>query len=205
MSGLMREILRTPLVKDRLREHLKNITVDGARSLVKTVLWQDLEVIFGVLGSLPAFINACSAAIGELAREVSEKLQPELVKGFVGSIMEDIDKDGLKDSIHAVATLFHNLLNASPELKMAAIEKGPRAIALVINACTTWVNALCREDPALMSAFVTDIIADIDKPALSEATLNLADAVLDQQLGLLAWSGRLLKRRLMKRLGRLAK
>jgi hypothetical protein len=205
MSGLIRELIKKPLAKGILRGHLKDITPEGARTMVRGVLWQDIEVLFGIVGTLPSFINAAIAAIGTLAEEVNGKLSPELIKGFAGSIIKDIDKEGLIDTASAVAALSRNLLKASPELKSLAIEKGPAAIALGINACTASLNAVCRHDPKTLSVFVTSVIDCLDKSALREASLNMAEAFLDQRLGLVSWSCRLFMRRLDKRLKRLGK
>jgi hypothetical protein len=203
MSGLIRELIRKPLVKGMLRGHLKDITPEGARSLVKTILWQDIEVIFGILGSLPAFINAVAAALVTLAEEVNEKVSPEITKGFVASIIKDVDQAGLKDSARAVATLISNLIEASPQLKALIIEKGPGTIAQVINSVTVKINELCSQDPAFISTFIARVIEDIDKHSLNEASLNLAEAFLNQQMGLIAWTFKLLKRRVATRLKRL--
>jgi hypothetical protein len=203
MNGLVKELIRKPLVKGMLRRHLKDITPEGASSLVRTILWQDIEVIFGIMGSLPSYANAVAAALGTLAEELNAKVTPELTKGFIASIIKDIDPAGLKNSARAVATLISNLIEASPELKPFIIEKGPGIIAKGINAGTANVNNLCKQDPALISAFISAVIEDLDKHALNEASLNLAEAFLNQRRGLLAWSCSLFKRRLAKRLKRL--
>jgi len=200
MSGLIRELIRKPLLKGMLRRNLKNITPDGARAMVKTILWQDIEVILGIVGSLPACINAAAAAAGTLADEVNEKLSPELIKGFAESLLKDVDLAIVKDSARAVAALSRNMLKASPELKTFVIEKGPGIIAFGINAGTAKVNAICRQDPKLISGFITSVIDNLDKHELRDATLNLAEAFLDQRMGLISWSCKLFKRRLEKRL-----
>ena len=200
MSGLIRELIRKPLVKGMLRRHLKDITPEGARAMVKTILWQDIEVILGIVGSMPAFINAAAAAVGTLADEVNEKLSPELIKGFAESLLKDVDPAILKDSARAVAALSSNILKASPELKAFIIEKGPGIIASGINSCTARLNELCKQDPKLISSFITSVIDNLDQNELRDATLNLAEAFLDQRMGLISWSCKLFKRRVEKRL-----
>ncbi len=200
MSGLIMELIKKPLVKGMLRTHLKEITPETARSLVRSILWQDIEVVFGILGSLPSCINSLAAALGTLAGEINEKVRPELAKGFISSIIKDIDPAGLKDSARAVSILISNMIQASPELKASFIEKGPGVIAGGINAATTKVNDICRQDPALIRDFTAAVIEDLDRHALNEATLNLAEVFLDRQPGLVAWSCTLFKRRVAKRL-----
>jgi hypothetical protein len=199
MSGLIKELIKKPLVKGMLRSHLKEITPEGARSLVKTILWQDIEVIFGLLGSLPACINSLAATLGTLAEEVNAKVTPELAKGLIASIIKDVDPTGLKESARAASTLINNIIQASPELKAFFIEKGPGVIARGINAAANKVNDICKQDPALIKGFAAAVIENLDKHALNEATLNLAEAFLNQKLGLVTWSCMLFKRRVAKR------
>jgi hypothetical protein len=202
MSGLITELIRKPLIKGMLRGRLKGITPEGARAMVRSVLWQDIEVILGIAGSLPSSINAIAAAVGALADEVNGKLSPELIRGFAESLLKDVDQDILKDSARSVAALNQKMIETSPELKALLIEKGPRIIASGIKACTASVNATCRQDPKFLSGFITSVIENLDRPALSEATLNLTEAFLDQRLGLISWSCKLIKRRVEKRFRR---
>lgn len=202
MSGLMREIMRNPTVKDILRGHLKGISTDGGRTLVRDLVWQDFEVFLGVLGSVPAVINACAGGLAQLMSEFNTKFTPRLLKEFMGSILKDIDVSELKDLGNAAAGLAGSILAASPELKDIIAEKGPALIARGINAGTAGINELCSRDPALIGDFLARVIDNLDKPALSDAALNLADAVLDQKLGLVSWTGRLVARRIAKRLRR---
>lgn len=63
MNGLVREIIRKPTFKDILRGHLNNMSAEGGRRLVRDLIWQDFEAVFGLMGSLPAFINACAGGL----------------------------------------------------------------------------------------------------------------------------------------------
>lgn len=203
MSGIVREIMRKPTFKDVLRGHLKSVSPEGGRRLVRDLIWQDFEAVFGIMGTLPAFINACAGGLAQLASDLNSKITPRLLKGFVGSIIEDVDRSELKECGDALSKLAGDLLEASPELTAFIVEKGPVFMARGINAGTASINSLCRKDPELLSSFLGEVIRNIDKPAFSDATLNLASAVLDQKLGLLAWTGRLIARRVRKILRRI--
>jgi hypothetical protein len=198
MSGLVREVLRAPTVKDIAREHLKGISPDSARTLVKDVMWQDVEVSLSVLATLPSIINSCVGAMAQLATEMNAKFSPLLLKDFVGSLLSDVNGAQLKDCGNAVVTLARTMLSVSPEIKTLIVEKGPKIVATGINVGTVAINDLCAQDPALMSTFVRQVINNLDKPALKEATLNVVDAFLDQRLGLISWTFALIKRRTIK-------
>jgi hypothetical protein len=202
MSGLVGELMRKPTFKDILRGHLQDVSPEGGRRLVRDLIWQDIEAVFGVMGTLPAFINACAGGVAQLASDLNTRISPRLLKGFAGSILKDVDRSELRECGDALSRLAGDLLTASPELRAFIIEKGPVYIARGINAGTGSMNRLCRQDPELLSAVLADVIRNIDKPALSDAALDLADAVLDQKLGLLAWIGRLIARRARRLLRR---
>jgi hypothetical protein len=203
MSGIIRELIKRPLVKGMLRRRLKEITPEEARSLVKTILWQDLEVVFGVMGALPSFINASAAALGTLAHELNSKVSPEMSKGFALSLIKDIDTDIIKDTAQAISALSGNMIRVLPELKTFIKKNGPGIIAACINSGTARINSLYQEDPEILSGFVAEIIDALDKKALNEATLKMADAFLDRQPGLAGWTLKLIKRRASKRFRRL--
>ncbi|MFY9398352.1 MAG: hypothetical protein WAR22_08320 [Desulfomonilia bacterium] len=198
MNGLVREIIRKPTFKDILRGHLNNMSAEGGRRLVRDLIWQDFEAVFGLMGSLPAFINACAGGLAQLVSDLDTKISPRLLKDFIASIIEDVDKSELKELGEALSKLAGDLLAASPELTASIVSKGPALIAGSINAGTAGINSLCREDPQLLSSFLSEVIRNIDKPAFNEATLSLAEAVLDQKTGLLAWTFRLIARRVQK-------
>ncbi|HEY9159506.1 MAG TPA: hypothetical protein VIS94_00265 [Desulfomonilia bacterium] len=205
MSGIIKELIKSPFIKGMIRRRLKEITPEEARSLVRTILWQDIEVVFGVMGALPSCINAAAAAMGTLAHELKAKVSPEMSKGFAMSIIQDIDTAIIKDSTHALAELSGSIIEASPELKNFIIDKLPGIIATGINSTASGINKLCKEDPALIGSFVNSLAGSLDKQALNEATLNITEAFLDTGPGLAGWTLKLIKRRASKRFKRTGK
>jgi len=204
MSGLIKEILSKPTLKDILRGHLRNISPAGGREIVKDLIWQDFEVLFSVMGALPAMVNACVGGLAQMAGEIHAKFSPRLLKGYIGSILSDIDRAELKACAGEVTSLARDVLAESPEVKPFILEQGPIAVAKLINTATAGINTLCRQDPALISTFLSRVIDNLDKPALNDAALNLVDAVLDQKLGIVSLAGGIIKRRgarLFKRFG----
>jgi len=204
MSGLIKELLRKPTLKDILRGHLRDISEAGGREMVKDLIWQDFEVLFSVMGALPSMVNACLGAMAQMVGEIRAKFSPRLLKGYIGSIVSDIDRAELKACVGEVTSLARDVLAESPEVKPYLLEHGPIAVARLINTATVGVNTLCREDPDLISTFLSRVIDNLDKPALNDAALNLVDAVLDQKLGVFSLTGGIIKRRgvkILKRFG----
>jgi hypothetical protein len=202
MSGVIKELIKRPFIKGMIRRRLKEITPEEARSLVKTILWQDIEVVFGFMGALPSFINAAAAALGTLAHELNTRVSPEMSRGFARSLIQDIDTAIIKDSAQEMAALSSSIFEASPELKNFMIDKAPGVIASGMNSATAGINKLCKENPELLDSFVKSLICGLDKQALNEATLNITEAFLDTRPGLAGWTLKLLKRRASKRFRR---
>ena len=204
MSGLIQEILRKPTVKDIVRGHLRAVSPGSGRELARVIIWQDFEVLFSILGSIPAVVNNAVGGLAQLVKEIHDKFSPQMLKGYLGSILSEMDQGELKDCVNKVMALVHDVLEDSPELKAFILEQGPSYIAKGINTGTRCINNVCLKDPVLICTFMKHTIENLDKQALHDALLNLVDAVLDQKLGIFTLVGSLLKRRtakLLKRFG----
>ncbi len=194
-GGILKEILRTPLFKDILRDYLNNIDPKGGPVFVKTLVWEDPEVILSVMGALPAIINWVIGAISELAKQVGPAFPPQLLKSFIVNIGDDIDTDTLKDGLSAYGTLVKGVLDESPELGSALINaiKGPgvKAAGKGITSASRYINKIQREDPNLIGDIISGVISNIDEREFTKASMGLVNAVLDQKLPLVSWAWRL--------------
>jgi len=74
-SGVMKEVLSTPFVKDLIRINLQNIKPDKTHPLVVALIWQDPEVILSILGSLPPIVNSCVGALAETGNQLNENFR----------------------------------------------------------------------------------------------------------------------------------
>jgi len=108
-SRIIMELLKKPGFKDDIRDVLKSIDPDAGRALVKAILWQDVEFTLGVLGALPAIANTLIRTLDELLLQVNEKFSLELLQGFLGSMLEDIDKETLRRTILNLRPLIERL------------------------------------------------------------------------------------------------
>jgi len=202
-SGVMKEVLSTPFVKDLIRINLQNIKPDKTHPLVVALIWQDPEVILSILGSLPPIVNSCVGALAETGNQLNEKFSPELLREYLGSIINDIDTDEFKNLAEAYATMMKNLWEVSPELRetvsKAITQEAPPLIGNGINTATRFINSVSKNDPQTVSKFVSDVAAHVDGDQLRDATHTLVNAVLDQKLHLISWAWQLLRKRLKRR------
>jgi hypothetical protein len=202
-GGVMKEVLSTPFVKDLIRSNLQNIKPDKTHPLVNALIWQDPEVILSILGSIPPVVNSCTGALAEAGKQINEKFSPILLRDYVGSILKDIDTEELKALTEAYAALIRNLWEVLPEFREAVgkaiTEDAPPLIGKGINSAARFVNEASKEDPQVVSKFVSNVVANIDGDEFRDATHIIINAVLDQKLHLFSWAWKLLRKRMNRR------
>ena len=203
-GGILKAIIRSTLLKDLLRVNMSSIHPDSGRNTVKTLLGEDPEVFFGITSSLPIVINSMTGALTELATQLKDKYSPELLKSFMASILDDIDRDVARKCGKAWADLASSMLQASPELKVLAVRtiltEGPVIKANAIIAFSRFVNGITRDDPQAFSRFVAKVIENVDGEELGKAAAVMTNALLDQKWHMASWAWKLAKGRIRKRL-----
>lgn len=202
-GGVMKEVLSTPFVKDLIRINLQNIKPDKSHPVVNALIWQDPEVILSVLGSIPQVVNSCTGALAEAGKQLNEKFSSELLREYVGSILKDIDTEELKALAEAYVALGKNLWEASPEFRemvgKAITEDAPPLIGKGISSACRFVNDVSKDDPRVVSRFVSDVAANINGNEFKDATHTIVNAFLDQKLHLFSWTWQLIRKRLKRR------
>lgn len=202
-SNILKEVLKMPFIKTILKNNLRAIEHKDGQNFIKTLLWQDPEVILGVLGGLPGTINPITGAIAEMLEQVRAKFSPGLLKGFSMSILDEINTAPLGQGLRTIAGLVKDIADESPEIREVVLDKGPIAIANGINVATKKINEIGEDNPDLIGNFISGITSNLDKKDLSGATTLIADAFLDQGiLPLVPWTARLVTGRIKKRLAR---
>lgn len=201
-GGVMKEVLSTPFVKDIIRNNLQNIKPDKTHPVVNALIWQDPEIILSVLGSIPPVVNSCVGALAEVGNQVNEKLSSELIRDYFASILNDIDTEEFKALADAYTTLIKNIWEVSPELREAVgraiTREAPPLIGQGISSACRALNDISKEDPRVVSKFVSDVVVHIDGAEFRDATHTIVNAVLDQKLHLISWTWQLIRKR-MKR------
>jgi len=124
---LLKELISKPALKDDLRAVLKSMDgPDAGRELVKTFLWQDIEFSLGLMGGLPLIANALIRIFDELLAQLGDKFSPELLRGFIASLLEDIDTATLGQAIKRLHPLLDTLSPLFSELKQAVEKEGAK-------------------------------------------------------------------------------
>ncbi len=204
-GDILKALLRSTLVKDLIRINMNSRHPDSGRRTVKTLMGEDPEVFFAITGGLPVTVNNMIGALTELAIQLN-KLSPELMKSFMSSLADDIDREAVRGCAKAWTDLAAMMLQASPEMKARIIQtilaEGPRINANAINAFSRFVNDITRDDPEAFGRFVSKVTENVDGKELSKAAATMTNAFLDRKMRWSSWFWKLLWGRMKKKFGR---
>jgi hypothetical protein len=205
-GSVLAEIIRTPLFKDMLNNYLSEIDPKRGSATAKVILWEDPQLVLSLLASIPVMVSWIVAFLGELGNQTSDKFSPQLVKGYMTSMWEDIDKDAMEECLKTYGRLIKGLLDESPEFQRAVLEamKGPVAIGTGkgINSAVKYVNDINRQDPMFLKKVFSGVMSTIDGKEFAEASTSLVNAALDQNPPVVSWGWRLVKMRIKRKFGR---
>ncbi len=87
---ILRELIRTPKFKDGLMILLSSIDPPSARSLVRTLFWEDPGLFMSILGSLPGLMNLGAEALAEVAAQMNALPAP-LLHDLLERVVAGID------------------------------------------------------------------------------------------------------------------
>ena len=190
-SSVVKEILATPFVKDLIRANMKSAAIEIDPSLVRTLLWDDPEVSLAVLSTLPHIVNHCTGALSEAGREIDEKLSPELLKGYLTAMGNDLNTDNITACAEVWGKIISNLWEVSPEFRETFADylsqNLPRVLGTGITTAARFINNIDRQDPRAVSRFVSRTLDNTDGKEVEGAARILFNAVLDHKSRFLSW------------------
>lgn len=87
---ILGELIRTPKFKEAVLILLNSIDPPAARSLVRTLFWDDPALLMSLMGSLPGIVNLVGEALAEVAAQMSSMPAP-LLQNFLDRVISGID------------------------------------------------------------------------------------------------------------------
>jgi len=202
-GGVIREILKTPFLKDILRNNVTALKSGSGSTMVRTVMRQDPEVFLTLAVSAPSLVNIIIRAFAELGQQLKTQYPPDILAPFMESIFKEIDTDAINQCGAVWKELIGALLKSSPEvmgkLAEAALTSGPAAAAQTIDMISRTLNSLEKDRPGAVGGFITDMLSRVDRPGASGAARIVAEAVLDQKWHVCSWLYGLARHRIKKR------
>jgi hypothetical protein len=94
-NRILKVLLKRPVVKDNIRAVLGSIDSDNTRELARTILWEDPEIVLSLMGAVPALANVLVRFLDEVIFQVREKFPPELLREFIGTVLQDVDREAI--------------------------------------------------------------------------------------------------------------
>jgi hypothetical protein len=154
---LMREIMRTPAMKELVLLQLKDIKPETAPGLVRTMLWEDPGVSLSLFGALPDTVNWLLEFLLELGRQFNGLPEP-LLRDFLGRIGEGIDLERLKELPAVYGQLMGRLL-ADEE----AAGEAQALVTQIVNAALDGADQLTARMDENRTEIARSIAAALDE------------------------------------------
>lgn len=127
-GAFLKELLKKPAFKDDVRALLKGIEgPDTGRDLIRTFLWQDIELSLGLMAGLPVMANVLIRVFDEVLVQVGDKFSPDLLRGFMASLLDEIDKPALAGAIRKLRPMVDNLAPLFREAWQEVVKEGERS------------------------------------------------------------------------------
>jgi len=199
-SRVLKQVLSTPAYREILRLHLNEFQRGEGKSLVRTLLRSDPELMLGMASATPRLIDTVTESLLVLGQELAAMPAP-LVDAYVSQVLRELDTGTLSelfrvwtpllaralpgalntlcDTVAGVAVALGSLDRPQGEAAPKRLQRGmdPARVAAAVNALSVLAIALEREHPTLGSDGAVDwpaLVAAIDHGKLREAAVGLS-------------------------------
>ena len=108
LDRIARELMRSSKFKESLIIILSNIDPPAARSLVRTLFWEDPGVLLSFFGALPNILNVGGEAMAEMVVQMSS-LPPPLMQDFMEKIVSGLDGAVVGETVGGMVNLSQTL------------------------------------------------------------------------------------------------
>lgn len=162
-ARIFREVVRTPVFMEIIKTNMPDYDPESARQMVRTLLWQDVDLSLGLLVQAPSMVNYMVEGILELGRQMN-KFPEGMLAEFVTQMLEDTET-GLLTEIPAVYGPLVQKLMANPEMRQKLIGGFYGSLNAAMRAAVRMLEALDQAD----SQATPDRLPPLDAAALGEA------------------------------------
>ena len=189
-NRILRELIRTPKFKETIIILLKSIDPPAARSLVRTLFWEDPGLLLSIIGTLPSLINLGSEALAETANQMNS-MPTLLLQDFINRIVSGIDGAAAGEAAGGLVTMVLSLQGEDSGLAKSMSSLGEefgRAYtqaaggAPLVGQMSSWMKGIAekaRDKESTTYAFIheaskalkknPDFVEYVLKPLLSPA------------------------------------
>lgn len=198
-QSVLEEILRTPFLKEILRELAAGVDPENGSRTARTLMWTDMETALAVLGTLPALANFYIHALAETGEQLNDKMPPQLLVSFMAALFSDIDTEAAKRGAAAYKKLAQRVMEESGGSFVSGVHDlltGPaltRNLAAGINLGAAGINRLEERHPGTLREAMAAVIGQTDKTCANQAFKHITAAVLDQRPPIFRLAGRAIR------------
>jgi hypothetical protein len=108
LDRIARELMRSSKFKESLIIILSNIDPPAARSLVRTLFWEDPGVLLSFFGALPNILNVGGEAMAEMVVQMNS-LPPTLLQDFTEKIVSGLNGAVVGEAVGGMVNLTKEL------------------------------------------------------------------------------------------------
>ena len=184
-ENLLREVLRTPPLKELILLQMKGIDPGNAPGLVKAMLWEDPDISMSLFGSLPDMVNWLLEFLLELGKQLNDLPEPFLGE-ILGILGEDVNRERLKE-IPAVYALLIQRLVLGEE---APDQLDAESLGRVLNRLLTLSNAARRSRKVTAREQFKVVLSQLDRREVFTAAGDLLKSALSMGWSFITWSVR---------------
>lgn len=191
-ENLLREVLRTPPLKELILLQMKGIDPDNASGLVRTMMWEDPDVSMSLFGSLPDMVNWLLEFLLELGRQLDDLPEP-----FLGEILKVLGEDVNRERLQEIPVIYARLIQ---RLVLGGEDSGGQALApdqldaeslgRVLNRLLTLSNAARRSRKVTVKEQFRVVLSQLDRREVLTAAGDMLKSAAAMGWAFITWSVR---------------
>ena len=128
LARILRELIKTPRFRQSVGILISELDPEGARLLVRTLIWEDFAFFLSLAGSSPDVANTCVIALDELMAQMSKMPQP-LLTDFASGVVGRLDGEALGSAMAGALELVASMSVAEDEGLRTSLERLRRDVA----------------------------------------------------------------------------
>lgn len=187
-ENLLREVLRTPPLKELILLQMKGIDPDNAPGLVKAMLWEDPDISMSLFGSLPDMVNWLLEFLLELGRQLNDLPEP-----FLGQVLEVLGDDLNRDRLKEIPVIYARLIQHLILGDEAPDKLDAESLGQVLNRLLVLSNEARRSRKVTVREQFRAVLSQLDSREVFTATGDLLRSALSMGWAFITWSIRSLK------------
>ena len=216
LPRVMRELIRTPVLRELLKLNLAESPPGTAAELARTILFEDVDITLSLLGSSPQALNFLTEFLVEAGRQF-QNFPAEILQIFIRQMGERVDKENLQALPGALAPIIDTLIwsdpaalqslrnglvaaaNAGMWLSSSTLDRletglasAPAGRQLDAEAVAELINASARTLGRSMASrpdFLKEVVSQIDRGAMRRAADGAFNALLDARIPIISVIG----------------